>query len=130
MKKQYKIEHRDTLWSCEVEVDDEFTFPDFFDQNKKMHPIDVMTSMVEFWTDWEGWLSFYAGDYKKTFLQQLGREVFYILAAERLNLTSIIAAFKNREGWCDVDGSYGIKIVQIDPLSFDHYEFEVEEVQE
>jgi hypothetical protein len=130
MKKLFKIQNPNEDWECTVQVDDEFTFQDFRNPAITLRPIDAMTIMVEFWTGWKQRLALNDGDYQITFLQQLGREIFYILAAERLNVNGVIAAFSSREGWCDMDGKFGITILSVDELSWDHYEFEVVEVTE
>jgi len=129
MIKKYIIQNPNEDWECTVQVDDEFTFQDFRNPAITLRAIDAMTIMVEFWTDWKQRLAQNDGDYKVTFLQQLGREVFYILAArDAKSLGSVISEFKNREGWCDMDGKFGITILSVEDVSWDHCEFEVVEV--
>jgi hypothetical protein len=114
-KKMYDIEYGPTWWECTVVVD---------------HTPEVdnaINSMVEFWVGHEDRLSANEGDYTKTFLQQLGREINYIQAEQHVNLTGVLKAFDNREGWCKMDGSAGIEIIAAEDFSFEHNQYVVME---
>lgn len=117
--KKFKVQHRDTLWECEIEIDTE-----------NVDTIIAIKDMVDFWVGAKDRLENNDGDYIKTFVQQLAREIFYIIAEHDYNLYGVVKEFENREGWCTMEGSYGIKITNVDDLEFKHYEFEVEEVAE
>jgi hypothetical protein len=130
MKKKYFVEHRETLWTCTIEVEPEMPIPQLTAGHDRQNiAMDAIIAMVDFWTGAKYHLANNNGDYVLTFVQQLAREIFYILAAEKLNVIGVITTFKSREGWAPMDGSYGIKIISVDILSFDQEEFRVEEVQ-
>ncbi len=115
MIKTYKVEHRNTYWTCEIGI------------NHDLAKTDDLLSMVKFWAGGDYRLDINDGDVIKTFVQQLAREIFLIAAANNFNKLGVIKEFVNREGWCMMDGSWGITIEDVDDLDFDHDEFEVKE---
>lgn len=127
MIKKYKIMHFDTHWDCEVEINPEFIIEDLSEPDQPYTTMKAMEEMVKFWMGWEGRLDSNDGDIIKTFLQSLGREIQYILYEHEYNVIGVINEFKEREGWFDMDGRYGIKILSTDDLSISHEEFHIEE---
>jgi hypothetical protein len=109
-----------------IEIDDNLIIPSLSKPEKPLTSFDDIRSMVDFWSNSKHYLFFQGNDYYKTFAQQLANEIFIILAAENLNLQGVVIAFANREGWCDMDGSWGIKILEVSNLSFDRMDFVVE----
>lgn len=117
MTKTYTVAYGPTFWECQIFID--WSFP---------HTQNAIETMIRFWSGGEGRLYTNGGDYEKTFLQQLAREISYIMAGEHhLNVEGVKDAFKNREGWCKMDGSLGIEILDVDDFSFDYSDFEVME---
>jgi len=106
-KKMYDIEYGPTWWECTVVID---------------HTPEVdnaIREMVEFWAGWEHHLKDNNGDYTKTFLKNLARDINYIQAEFNYNLVGVIEEYsKEREGWCKMDGSSGIEITAIDDFDF------------
>lgn len=115
MKMSYGIEYGPTWWECTVEID------------HNDETLANIKSMVEFWMGWEDRLETNDGDYTKTFLQQLAREICMIEVEFNYNLVGVTGEFNNREGWCKMDGSMGIKIVNVDDFEFEHRQYEVGE---
>ncbi|WP_432328877.1 DUF2528 family protein [Mucilaginibacter sp. P25] len=113
-KKMYEIEYGPTWWECTVVVD---------------HTPEVdnaIREMVEFWGGWENLLKENKGDYTKTFLKGLARDINYIQAEYDYNLTGVIQEYaEGREGWCKMDGSAGIEITAIDDFDFSYDQYVV-----
>lgn len=86
----------------------------------------VIKEMVEFWTGWEHRLYLNDGDYIKTFLENLAQVI--IRDSIEWNLQGVRRAFENREGWCKMDGTEGIKIIYIDRWTFDEDDFLITEI--
>lgn len=69
--------------------------------------------MVEFWSNWEWHLKENNGDYVRTWLKSL---VLFILENGRVPYSD--------EGWCKLDGSFGIKL-----LHSWNYEFNEDQIE-
>lgn len=127
--KTYKITFPDLTWECTVEID-----PDFIrhinspDGLETLTVADTIKIMVEFWWDWESRLFYNNGDYTITFLQQLANEILTTIISNNYNLDGVIYDFNNKEGWCPMDGSHGIKIINADEVDFRDRDFQVSEV--
>jgi hypothetical protein len=129
IKKKFRVEFEALNWYAIIEVDEAFV-PEHGFGIPGFTTRDVIKTMVEFWTGWEHELLFNDGDYLKTFLQQLGREIVLIQADDSMAGTdTVIGEFKGREGWSRMDGSFGIKILAIQPLDLDPRDFSIEEVE-
>jgi hypothetical protein len=115
IKKTYNVEYGPTWWECTIVID----------HNKETDA--SIKVMVEFWTGWKSRLAANGGDYIITFLQQLAREINFIQAEYHYNIIGVRDEFANREGWCKMDGSYGITIEEIDDFDFEHHQYEVQE---
>ena len=70
--------------------------------------------MVEFWSNWEWNLEENDGDYTKTWLKTLA---LFILERGRIP--------REDEGWCDLDGKYGIKVLYWSRFEFDEDQIEI-----
>jgi len=125
-KQQFKVSYGWMDWEMKVEID--------FNNSDVMKNIK---DMVEFWSEWEDRLDCNDGDYVKTFLQQLGQKVFFMIN-ECGSLYSLLNHFdwdfkwgnSGEEGYCKMDGSKGIKIIDVDSWGIDKDEFDVENITE
>jgi hypothetical protein len=122
-KQRFKIEHDLLCWEAQIEID--FDFPDIMKHIK---------GMVEFWNNWENLLEDTGDDYIETFLKQLGLKLMN-MSNGCLNLRGIIKQFNwdgihGEEGYCPMDGSKGIKIIELDRLEFDYDDFDVSSIDE
>ena len=114
----YKVRYNplDYDWSCLVEIDEE----------KAKKPIK---EMIEFWWGWKNRLKIYDGNYTKLFLLQLGAQIFQMVCEDGLNLHSILEQFNNGiEGWYEMNGKYGIRIVDVDNIIVEYDDFSIEQV--
>lgn len=127
MEKIYRLTHIDYDWETTIGIDEEFIVSE--SEGNKTTTKDIIKGMVEFWSGWENRLADNDGDYTKTFLQQLSREVLYQLFQHpRSTLKGIIYEFEDLEGWWAPDGSAGFQLLEIDPIEIEHERFEVKEV--
>ncbi|MHB8209121.1 DUF2528 family protein [Mucilaginibacter sp.] len=127
-KKTYIVVYGPTSWKCQIAIDEDFKVPFINDETKL--PEDTkwaIKEMVEFWGWWQERLDRNEGDYTKTFLQQLAREINYIQVEYDYNLRGVIEEFENREGWFKMDGSLGIEILSIDDFEMEYHDYEVME---
>ncbi|MEQ9309711.1 MAG: DUF2528 family protein [Balneolaceae bacterium] len=108
----YRIEHDDTYWECTVQIDHEKADP-------------AIKEMVEFWLGWEDLLDENDGDYTKTFLQNLAYLVLVLVIGKNYNLFGVTEEFKDLEGWVPLDGSFGIKLLQVESNPIDEDQFTV-----
>jgi hypothetical protein len=79
-----------------------------------------ITDMIYFWGDGDERLDENNGDYVTTFLKQLAIKCLW-LQCQNFVGANLVALFKNKskcEGYCDMDGSYGIKILNYDVWGF------------
>jgi hypothetical protein len=112
--KNYQVEHRPTSGGIEVEIDLDFTKKINTPNGEEDYTIEkLIKDMVEFWTGWEDKLEDNTGDYLDTFLKQLCREVITITAHNNLNHLGVIDYMEGEEGWCRLDGSCGIKLINV-----------------
>ena len=114
--KKYTVTRDEFMFESIVEIDEEKALP-------------VIKGMVEFWSDWESRLEFNDGDYIKTFLQQLGQQIFMEMISGNSNLYFVDQRFRDAEGWVPMDGTSGITILSVDINKAEIDEFEIEEIQ-
>jgi hypothetical protein len=128
--KKYKVEHTPTYGEVEVEIDFDFVSRIKNETGEEDYPVMLcIQEMVNFWSGSEQRLDENEGDYVKTFLKQLCREVISITASRNLSTYGVIEQMKGEEGWCPLDGSCGIKLVsQSEPELYDQEDFEITEV--
>jgi len=110
------MEYSGHWWECTVEIDDNIA------------TVEMMKELILFWIGGKNRLKQNKGNVITTFLQQLAREIFYILTEHNYTEEGVIDEFDNREGWCKMDGSMGIKITYTDNVEISHDDFSVEEI--
>jgi len=113
--KKYKVIFDNFIydWHCVIEID----------ETKAKQPIK---EMVEFWMGWKDRLAMNDNDYIETFLQQLARKLFYLSYVERYNLNGIISYFGDGiEGWYEMNGEHGIRILEVMPVEIEDNDFTV-----
>lgn len=108
--KTYKIAY--DWWEATIKIDEE-------------KAKEAIKEMVEFWMGWESRLGLNDGDYTKTFLQQLSRNI--LIESMDYNLHGIISKYDDREGWTKMDGSKGIEIISVNNWEFYENNFEIGE---
>jgi hypothetical protein len=128
MLKVYNINHPLTSWSCSVEINEEFIIQTLSEPYAPYSTLRMMEEMVLFWMGGKSRLKANNDNITKTYLQQLGREIFIILTGQDLNVYGVISEFDNKEGWSKLDGSFGIKLLDVDDVDVAHDEFEIEEL--
>lgn len=114
MKKTYIVNQNDILATAKVQID----FSKINKYGDQEYTItEGIKDMVEFWSDWEFRLALNDGDYTKTFLKDLLKELCLIYFGSNCNynLYGLKEEFNNKEGYCKIDGSYGITLLQFDP---------------
>lgn len=124
-KKKYTVTYDPLIhgWSCEIMINEEFiTMPGTKHQSTTL---DCIKTMVDFWYDSKQRLNENNGDYVKTFLKQLASRILFE-AANGNNLYGVVSSFDDREGWCKMDGSFGIEILQVDEFDIEQSDFSIE----
>jgi hypothetical protein len=120
--KTYTIAYGPTWWECQVQIDHDF----LIDVAGEQWTIEkVMHEMIVFWSGGPGRIKENTGDITKTFLQQLAAEIQQIQVENNYTLEGVIEEFTNHEGWWPMDGSAGIKILDVDDFEFSFSEYEV-----
>ena len=110
--KIYEIKSNQVTWSIRIEI---------LEDQSRSH----IRAMVEFWTDWEYRLASNDGDYTITFLQFIARDIFKLIINEDLSLNQLRKYFDDAEGYCPINGSYGIDIVDFDDYEIEAADFDV-----
>ncbi|MEP2447560.1 MAG: DUF2528 family protein [Balneola sp.] len=112
--KTYTLRHDDTYWECKIEID----------LKKAEKPI---REMVDFWGGSEERLQDNDGSYLHTFLKQIANEIHRIVHSTNYNTYGVIQIFAspNKEGWTLMDGSSGIKIIDVDDPYFTDDQFNI-----
>lgn len=124
----YKIDNYANFWSCTVEVEPTKILEEYSKPDEPYTTLMLMKELILFWHGGASRLDLNNGDITKTFLQQLGREIFIILCENNYNLFGVVDEFKGREGWPLMDGRVGIKITDVDTLDFECDDFEIEQI--
>lgn len=121
-KQIFKVSYSWMDWEMKVEIN--FDFPNIMNNLKEM---------ILFWSGGEERLNLNDGDIVETFLQQLGQKIYFMIN-DCGSLYSLINDFDwnnqfnggGQEGYCPMDGSKGIKIIEAETWGVDCDEFEVE----
>lgn len=124
--KKFKLEYSLDRWECWIEIDEDAVIE--VRGGNSMTLKEAMKSMILFWSGGSDRLDANDGDITKTFLQQLAREIYYIIVQHKFNLLGVVEEFQNREGWWPMDGTHGIRITYIDDVYIDHADFKMEEL--
>jgi hypothetical protein len=98
-------------WEAIVEVDD------------TPSTIRVMKEQLLFWGGGQEWIDEEDGDIKAAYLKKLGRTL--LVESMEWNLKGVLSAFENREGWAPLDGTYGVKLTQIDSWGWSQRDIEI-----
>jgi len=109
-KKTYTVNYEPIGFSIDVEIDHKKTGETWTNELIKL--------MVEHWTGSEDLLNSVGGDYTKAFLKQLCRECFRLVVANNYNLYGVVSEFEDSEGYCNMDGTYGIKITRVSKVNY------------
>ena len=126
-KKTYKIGAYELDWWARVEIDFDKTFEM---GNEVISTEMAIKMMVEFWSGWQWKLKDNHNDYTLLFLKNLTAEIIGEIAENNYNLQGVLSHFRNAEGWCRMDGSAGITILDVDEFRWsDNFDFDVEEVE-
>lgn len=99
-------------WECVVEIAD------------GPETAEAVRQMVDFWSGAEERLDRFSGDYNRALVSQIA--CCLIVLSIKMDASSAIEALGEREGYCPLDGSRGIRVVSTDEWEFD--EPEVKEV--
>lgn len=117
MKKNFLIQNE--YANCDITVEIDFSFVDNNGRN-----IDVIIKdMVDFWQGYKDRLSNNCNNYLNTFLKQLCKKCIMILANDKLSLNGLINEFNDLEGWYNMDGSYGIRIIGYSEIDLDNQDY-------
>jgi hypothetical protein len=120
----YTVVYGPTWWECMIKIDHGHVIT--VGGTEEKWSIDrAMQEMIIFWSDGKERLKLNEGDITKTFLQQLAREICFILADYDYSLEGLIEKFNDREGYWPMDGSNGITIMEIDGFDIPSGEFEI-----
>lgn len=117
-KKTFTVEHEPTQGEIKVEID----FDYFFDFGGKQTPmIDALTSINDFFTDSESRMDDADGDIVIAFLRMLCHKCLVMSIEHYKNCTGIIRLFNDgEEGYCKIDGSQGITLLELERPNFDY----------
>jgi hypothetical protein len=128
MLKVYKIENYANNWTCTVELNEDFVIMELSAPDNPVNTLKIIEQVIRFWTGAQKRIEQNEGNISKTFLQQLGREIFLLKLRDNFTTKNLIDKFLELEGWIPMDGSYGIKITDVDEIEIYHTDFEIERV--
>jgi len=127
-KKRYKVEHEPTEGEIIIEID--FDFINYFGGDEPNTMESVIKMLVEFWYGYESDLEQNNQNYLETFLKSLCHAVLTTSLEGNWNCDGVISQFKNKEGWILLDGSQGIKLLQLETMNLtDQDDFLIKEYQ-
>lgn len=104
------VEHTPTDANIIVKIDFDFVHPQLGSVE------NTMTEVVNFWVGAEDKIKQNDGSVLNTFLKMLCAEVLHEAAANFYNVSGVIDVFKEKEGFCDIDGSFGIRLTGINKI--------------
>ena len=111
--KKFLVEHVPTFGEIVVEIDFDFVAEIKNNTGTEKYPVqNAIEDMVKFWTGSELRVAENEGNYTHTFLKQLCSHVIGIIANRNLSEYGVIEEMKEEEGWCPLDGSFGIKLIR------------------
>lgn len=112
--KKFRVEHTPTYAEIVVEIDLDHVNKIKTDKGEEDYPVsEAIKDMVDFWTGSDNRLRDNDGNYLNTFLKQLATKVIGLLADGNFSTYGIIEEMKDQEGWCKLDGSFGIKLLDV-----------------
>jgi hypothetical protein len=92
-------------WEAVVEVDD------------TQDTIDVMTEQLLFWSGGKSRIKQANGDVITAYMKMLGEQLITLSMTYSLN--GIISHFDEAEGWYDVKGNHGVKLISCNEWEFE-----------
>lgn len=108
--KKFNIEHEPTGGEITVEIDFGFS-RQFGEKTETVN--DFIKEMVTFWSGWESRVEENEGSLLLTFLKQLCKQSVFLEFEGNWNTDGVIEKFYTLEGWYPMDGSYGIKLLNV-----------------
>ncbi len=126
-KVKYRVEYRPTFMDIDVLIDWDYEL-----HNKSAYKDveDMVKQMVEFWAGWREKLKENKGNYTENFLKNFCEQCLLYSAYDNYNVVGIIDEFNDKEGWCPMDGSWGITLLDISPPDFGSQDdYTVEEIK-
>lgn len=86
--------------------------------------------MVEFWSGYESLVKHFKGDYVKAFMKNLCCKILGMLVEYPFyNEAGMIELMSKEEGYCLLDGSFGIKLIDFEEMNFsDEADYTIKEV--
>ncbi len=117
--KKYVVEHEPTCGEIRIEID--FDFVNHYG-DKAFTMDEWLKELVEFWSGADFRLKENNDNYLHTFLKYLCPEVLSVQIEFNRGVSAVIKQFENREGWCALDGSAGIKLTSVDGMEFSDQE--------
>lgn len=112
---RYTIEHVPT--SCGLTVEINFDFVSEV-KKEKYSMMQMIKTMVDFFSDGDNRLKSNK-NYLEAFLKQLTEISIFISIENNCNINGVIRQFEKQEGYCRMDGSMGIKLIELCRLELD-----------
>lgn len=102
----FEVQHDQNFASIKVEID-------FDKEYNGKSTFEWIQEMVTFWSQWKIDLKECDNDYVRLFLFKLAFMVIELDLEHRCSKTTgaLIVLMSDEEGWCPMDGSYGIRLV-------------------
>ena len=119
-KKVFNIVHQPTGGEITVEID--FDKVNEVMEKKEVPILETIKEMVLFWTSGEELIEDYEGDYVKAFLKNLCQKALGIQYEFYVNTSGVISHFESQEGYCSMDGSMGIKLLEVSEMELSYFE--------
>lgn len=116
---KFRVEHEPTGGEIVVEID--FNYTEKY-REKIITQLEQIEELQSFWYGSKEKLSDEKGDYVKAFLKQLCQECLAIALEGNWNSDGVRDKFVNKEGYCRLDGSAGIKLLSITLMELADYE--------
>lgn len=123
-KKRFVIEHTPTDANVFIEIDFDFVHPNLGSVE------NIMSEVVHFWCGAEDKIKQNDGSILNTFLKLICAEVLHEASANFYNVSGVTKAFEQKEGFCNLDGSHGIRVTGINRIDLtDQSDFTISEMQ-
>ncbi|OJX55521.1 MAG: hypothetical protein BGO88_04725 [Flavobacterium sp. 38-13] len=109
---RYTIEHLPTSAGLTVEINFDFI------SKEKFSMMDMIKTMVDFFSDADSRLR-NNKNYLEAFLKQLTEMSILLSIEHNCNINGVIRQFEKQEGYCRMDGTMGIKLIELCMLELD-----------
>lgn len=100
-------------WTAIVEIDE------------SPETLKCMEEQLLFWSGGKQRIEREKGDIQKAYLKMLGQAL--INESQEWNIIGILSLYDEKEGWSDLRGNCGIKLISVDEWEFDRDDFDIEE---